>query len=214
MQPATRAALYGMKATVGSVDDTGVQGVGPAFMSLGGLAKSPRDLANVMSILIGGKDFSSFLTPTWQGLRIGFVDPDLWQPAPFVVEPNEGFRKQSVRVSLNSVKHNTNIYTQTAAIEEAISRIKAHGAKVEYPVPLITLAEITKDPTGVKEMEDLVSECYILFSAISQWLTDIVHDITPAMEKFLKLFENAPVKNVRDIVEFNRKHADLELPPG
>jgi len=77
VQLATRAALYRMKATVGSVDDIGVQGVGPACMSLSGLAKSLRDLANVMSILIGGKDFSSFLTPTWQGLRIGFVDLDL-----------------------------------------------------------------------------------------------------------------------------------------
>lgn len=87
-----------MKATVGSVDDTGVQGVGPTFMSLGGFAKSPRDLSNVMNILMGGKDFSSFLIPNWRGVRVGFVDPDLWQAAPFVVEPNEGFRKQSVRV--------------------------------------------------------------------------------------------------------------------
>jgi amidase len=90
-----------LKATVGSIDDTGVQGVGPSFMSLGGLAKSPRDLANVMSILMGGMDFSSFLKPNWQGLRIGFVDPELWQLAPFVVEPNEGFRKQSVSISRN-----------------------------------------------------------------------------------------------------------------
>jgi hypothetical protein len=34
------------------------------------------------------------------------------------------------------------------------------------------------------------------------------------MGKFLALFENSPVKNVRDIVEFNLKHAELELPPG
>jgi len=65
---------------------------------MGGLAKSPEDLANVMGILMGGRDFSEFLNPSWEGVRIGFVDPALWQPADFVVEPNEGFRKQSVNI--------------------------------------------------------------------------------------------------------------------
>jgi hypothetical protein len=99
-------------------------------------------------------------------------------------------------------------------MKKAMAKIKANGAKTEYPVPLITLAEITSDPTGVKEMEDLVSKCNFLLSNGSPGLTDTGRDIGPAMEKFLALLENPPVKNVRDIIEFNRKHANLELPPG
>ena len=97
VQPATRAALYGMKATPGSVDTAGIQPISPAFDSVGGLAKNPTDLANLMGILLRRMDYTSYLGGSWTGLRVGFVDPNLWQPADFVVEPNEGFREQTVR---------------------------------------------------------------------------------------------------------------------
>jgi amidase len=59
------------------------------------MAKSPYDLATLASIL-QGKDYGGSLTRSWEGLRVGFVDPALWQPASFIVEPREDFRKQSV----------------------------------------------------------------------------------------------------------------------
>ena len=96
VQPATRAALYGMKATPGSVDTAGIQPISPAFDSVGGLAKTPEDLANVMSILQGQREYGAYLKGSWEGLRVGFVDPNLWQAADLVVEPNEDFRKQTV----------------------------------------------------------------------------------------------------------------------
>ena len=101
VQPATRAALYGMKATPGSVNTAGIQPISPAFDSVGGLAKTPEDLANIMGILLGRTDDPSVLKGSWKGLRVGFVDPSLWQPAEFVVEPNESFRKQTVRSVLH-----------------------------------------------------------------------------------------------------------------
>ena len=97
VQPATRAALYGMKATPGSVETVGIQSISPAFDSVGGLAKTCKDLANVRSILQGQEDYHLYLIDSWKGLRVGFVDPNLWQPADLVVEPNEGFREQTVR---------------------------------------------------------------------------------------------------------------------
>ena len=96
VQPATRAALYGMKATPGLVNTAGIQPISPAFDSVGGLAKTSEDLANIMGVLQGRTDYSSYLEGSWKGLTVGFVDPSLWQPAEFVVEPNEGFRKQTV----------------------------------------------------------------------------------------------------------------------
>ena len=101
VQPATRAALYGMKATPGSVNTAGIQPISPAFDSVGGLAKTPEDLANIMGILQRRTDYPSYLKGSWNGLKVGFVDPSLWQPAEFVVEPNEGFRKQTVRSVLH-----------------------------------------------------------------------------------------------------------------
>ena len=83
--------------TVRSADTSGVFGISPAFDSLGPMAKTSSDLASVLGVLLGGKDFSSSLRGSCRGLRIGFVDSAMWQPADFVVEPNEGSREQTVR---------------------------------------------------------------------------------------------------------------------
>ena len=67
----------------------GVQGVSPAFDCLGVLAKSPRDVANLFSVLQEGKNFSASLKSSWQGLRVGVVDPAKWTVAGFAVGPRE-----------------------------------------------------------------------------------------------------------------------------
>ena len=77
VQPATRAALYAMKATPGSVNLEGIQPISPAFDSIGGLAKSPKDLADLMSILQPGKHYSFSPKASWDGIRVGVVDPEL-----------------------------------------------------------------------------------------------------------------------------------------
>lgn len=97
VQPATRAGLYSLKATIGAVDMSGSQASASWVASCGPMAKSVKDLANLMTILMDShQDFSMNVQQSWKGLRIGFVDPDLWQPAPFVVEPNEDFKAQTV----------------------------------------------------------------------------------------------------------------------
>jgi hypothetical protein len=63
------------------------------------MARTPRDLSDITGILMGGRDFSSSLRGSWVGLRIGFVDPNIWQPTWFV-DPHEVFKNQTVsRVS-------------------------------------------------------------------------------------------------------------------
>ena len=99
VQPSTRAALYGLKCTVGSTENAGISGISPAFDSLGAMAKSTVDLSAVLEVLMESPNLLKSQTGTWAGLNIGFVDPSLWQPADFVVEPNEGFRKQTVSVT-------------------------------------------------------------------------------------------------------------------
>lgn len=140
MQPSTRAALYGLKCTLGTTDLTGIQAGAKAFSSLGGMAKSVKDLAELLK-LIQGTDYSSFLTNSWEGIRIGVVDPDLWQPADFVVEPNEEYRAQTYK-----------------ALEDAINKIRDNGGDVRRPVRLVSLGELTSDPRGVSEIEELMGE--------------------------------------------------------
>jgi hypothetical protein len=60
------------------------------------MARTAADLADITDLVMGGRDFSSSLTGSWDGSSIGFVNPDLWQPAPFMVEPNEDFVKHTV----------------------------------------------------------------------------------------------------------------------
>ncbi|KAL8811974.1 MAG: hypothetical protein Q9200_001372 [Gallowayella weberi] len=78
VQPATRAALYGLKASHGSTALGGVLPGALSFDCLGGFAKTPADLAEVISSLMGGQ----------------FVESSLWKFPPQVCEQNEGFRKQ------------------------------------------------------------------------------------------------------------------------
>ena len=96
VQPACRAALYGMKATPGTIPGEGAFPTSRAFDSHGGMAKTPVDLAKIMGLLMT-KDFDSSLSSSWKGIGVGFVDPTRWQPASFVVEDNEEFRDQAVR---------------------------------------------------------------------------------------------------------------------
>ena len=85
-----------MKATPGTISGEGAFPTSRAFDSHGGMAKTPDDLAKIMGLLMN-QDFESSLKPSWEGIRIGFVEPMFWQPASFVVEDNEGFRVQVVR---------------------------------------------------------------------------------------------------------------------
>jgi amidase len=63
------------------------------------------------------------------------VDPALWQPASFIVEPREDFRKQS-----------------DDAFNAAVEMIKAGGAKVAEQVPLPTIRQIFEN--GVDGVDD------------------------------------------------------------
>ena len=90
VSPATRAALYTIKATVGIVDLAGVWVISSQFDSVGGFTKSVSDLADVTTALVKSEitksmsenGYRQFLTRDFRGLRIGFLDPRDWQFPP------------------------------------------------------------------------------------------------------------------------------------
>lgn len=83
--PASRAALYAMKPTIGLISNAGIvphtkfsDGVGP-------MAKSAVDVAMLLDILVDGSKttipkggYLSAVNGQWEGLRMGTLDPELW----------------------------------------------------------------------------------------------------------------------------------------
>ncbi|KAI0206693.1 amidase signature domain-containing protein [Astrocystis sublimbata] len=77
--PALRAALYGMKATVGAIDMSGTQSAGNTFISSGGLTKSVADLADLMKILIPSMRDEPLYAMAWKDIRIACVPFEFWR---------------------------------------------------------------------------------------------------------------------------------------
>lgn len=69
--------MYGLKVTVGTVDTTGTSPWSPFSDSLGPMAKTPEDLASLLGIIMK-RDYSPYLTRSWSGVRVGFVDWRKW----------------------------------------------------------------------------------------------------------------------------------------
>ena len=70
----------------------------PDFDCHGLLAKTTEDIAAMLSVMLGGRDVSGSLNSSWVGMRVGFVDPVIWQMGPSEIKPNEDFSQQSVRM--------------------------------------------------------------------------------------------------------------------
>ncbi|KAK1832513.1 amidase signature domain-containing protein [Podospora conica] len=130
VQPANRAALYGLKATVGLIPTEGTAPWSALTDSIGAMARTPGDLANVMAVLTGrtklGADFVR--TETWAGLRVGFVDPTLWNFVPFICDPDYVLIEQQHR-----------------ALSKAVDVIYANGGRVQENVPLTSMDELVLD---------------------------------------------------------------------
>ena len=107
VQPATRAALYTIKPTVGSVDMDGVWAVSNKLDVIGAMTKSVDDLANVMGIILTAdarqnlprEGFSSFLTKRFDDLRIGFLSPTEWHFPPDKCRPVDSATRQMVSIA-------------------------------------------------------------------------------------------------------------------
>jgi amidase len=93
--PATRAGLYAMKPSLGSVPLEGAMPVNANFDMHGGMAKSAQDLADLLGVMTSRTDLASDLPDSWAGLKVGYSDFELWRLTPNEVEEVEIFAKQS-----------------------------------------------------------------------------------------------------------------------
>lgn len=152
VQPASRAALYGLKATVGLLPTEGTAPWSSLTDSIGGMAKSPQDLAALVSVLVGGAggggvksdfdgdmDDGGGLSKPWAGQRVGFVDPALWSFSPAICDPDPVLIQQ-----------------QREEMDAAISKIEKAGAVVVRSVPLPSVDQLVLD--GDDALEQLWSK--------------------------------------------------------
>lgn len=176
-QPANRAALYGIKVTVGSVSTEGTAPWSHLTDSVGGMAKSAEDLAYLVDAIMEGGEYASNLTNDWAGQTIGFVDDTLWGFVDFIYTTDSVLQQQ-----------------QRAEYRSTKLKLSELGATIHEHVPFTSMDELQFE--GGDALEQLWN-----------------HDFEKAWEDYLKFFRNPPVKNIADIVAFNKKNAERELPP-
>jgi amidase len=133
-------ALYGLKATVGAVSTEGIAPWSVVTDSVGGMAKSAEDLITFFSIM-EGKDFDDTLVKGWKGIKVGFVDPRLWQFVPAVCDPDPTFLQQ--------------VYAEMSA---AAAFLLEAGAIVKRNIPLASMKELELD--GEDILEQIWSKCF------------------------------------------------------
>ncbi|KAK3317045.1 amidase signature domain-containing protein [Apodospora peruviana] len=125
--PASRAALYGLKPTVGVQDVAGMYTLTDFFDSPGAMAKCAADVVSLTEILLGRR-LSSPNMENWEGLSVGFLDPRVWKTGEEICRQHEGTAEQMVE-----------------DYEAAISRMKSSGCTARYPVELPDTSELTVD---------------------------------------------------------------------
>lgn len=104
VQPSARAALYGLKPTPGNTEMEGVWMVSDVFDAVGAMAKSVTDLASITEICLRPESranlpangYASFFQNSFSGLKVGFLDPEVWRWPPHVQKQENGSLEQIV----------------------------------------------------------------------------------------------------------------------
>ncbi|KAI1148684.1 amidase signature domain-containing protein [Nemania diffusa] len=127
--PASRAALYALKCSPQTISGEGIFLTNPTFETLGGMAKSVRDLVDITQIILQTAKkpvtLNVNLRDDFRGLMLGFVNPPKWKLPESLFDPDESYLEQ--------VK---------SAIERAIERIRDGGGIVHYPIDLVHPSEV------------------------------------------------------------------------
>lgn len=93
VQPATRAALYSIKPTLGIVPGRGIVPVSNEYDTAGPFGKSAKDVADLLTVLVdpsktnvppGG--YAAALGATWKDIKVGTLDSNIWTPNPEFVK--------------------------------------------------------------------------------------------------------------------------------
>ncbi|KAM0335643.1 hypothetical protein ACHAQA_000692 [Verticillium albo-atrum] len=184
ISPASKAALYTIKPTIGLVSQHGIVPISSLCDSAGPMTKSVLDLANMMDLIVdqsktsvpaGG--YSSVLTTTWADLNVGVLDPAEWGTTDSWTKPDPGATRQ-----------------MREAFDHAYTEIERQAKSFHKFVPLPTADKLNINGEPANK---------ILFTG----------HFKENIESYLGNLESSQVRTLEELIEFNRDHADLELPP-
>lgn len=100
MVPATRNSVYAMKPTLKLVSQQGICPISKDFDSAGPIARCAYDIAVMMDVIVnpqmrkGASSYTSHVTGSFEGLRIGVLNPKDWHLNPTMCRPNKSFDDQ------------------------------------------------------------------------------------------------------------------------
>lgn len=96
--PSDRAGLYSLKYTVGKVSTAGTLPYTRITDSIGPMTKCAKDVATICDVItpIAGQSHHDFLSGSFSGMKIGFLDPVEWASGPVAVRPNSDYTEQTV----------------------------------------------------------------------------------------------------------------------
>ena len=104
--PATRHDLYALKPTLGLISQDGICPISSDFDSAGPIAKCAADIAIMLDTLVNPNKYpvipeggyTPFLTKSFDGIRIGVLNPSEWRMLPNELFPNPSTEAQMVNI--------------------------------------------------------------------------------------------------------------------
>ncbi|KUJ21855.1 amidase family protein [Mollisia scopiformis] len=124
IMPADRSALYTIKPTVKLIPQDGIIPISFEADSAGPMTKSVLDLANLLDILVdpskttipeGG--YKSAVTGSWDGIRVGWVEPETWLFPHEIVKYEKDVTDQMLRDWRSA-------YKQLTSLAEVVKTVK------------------------------------------------------------------------------------------
>ena len=105
--PAIRASLYSIRPTHGIVSRQGIVPIAHSQDTPGTMAKDVEDLSNMLAVLVDGDktavsvgEYTALADANWGSIRIGTLDPNMWQYPEFLVKPVAQATKQMASIPL------------------------------------------------------------------------------------------------------------------
>ncbi|KAK4182338.1 amidase signature domain-containing protein [Podospora australis] len=184
--PAGRTSLFSLKPTRGIVSTHGIVPISRFGDAPGPMAKTTAEVAVLLDVLVDASKtrvpengYASCVTGSWEGLRIGALDPNVWKfPPQFRKVLDPGMEQQLITQVLDTY-----------------AAIRKHVAVFHDNLPLGLPSTLVLDG----EMS---------------FLKVFEKDFPGELEEYLKLCESPKVTNLKELVQFNKDHADIELPKG
>ena len=147
-----------MLPTLGTVSATGAFRISRSFDGIGGMARTPADLASLIEIIllprarrsIWGGGYESVMNGSWDGMKVGVVEstwgggkPDKWDSAPVVscLQPFSTGGGTSLILG-----------PQKAKYESLVEVMRTGGANILYPASAPESDTLKCNGIGLKEV--------------------------------------------------------------